>query len=900
MALTSGRGLVWPLIDRTEISSELARALESRRTIVVSGRSGVGKTRLVTDLTAGLPGLARIAGTPTFPAIPGAAISALVQNRDTVVPTAGIIAALSQMVLRRKLDTIVIDDAHDLDEVSAAALHHCSEVHDLRMVLVFREGRTLPAPFQSAIRREGTAWIQVPEATPDEVEEILRRALVPAVSTAAVEHLRRASEGNLLYLRHLVEGSVRSGALSADYDLWSFRRPPEGTPLLNDMLRRRFASLSAASRELADLLAVAGPVPADLLALLGPEAAAEELEDAELLAPPDDTDTVKLAHPVYRDWLAADLGVRRRRRLLSTLIDSVESGPRDAGTDLRLAVWRRESGRHTLPEEALSAASTAFAGRQPQLAVELATHAWEQADPGWENRGRAGLLAARCHEQLGDARRAVALYRDIKRADVPAIIKAKAAARRAECLRAQLGDQASAQRVLAEAAAEFTDNPSGHLLQTQVATGLFCDGDLSAATAITAPLLDTVTAPDVQASAAVVASRCLVHLDRPGDVVKLSARMSALFDDPDVLAVTTPEIVVHAEAMALARLGHRTAADEIIGRLSRLDLTLSSPIAGAFADFARGAVALLTDRPAEAEKAFTRSAAAAFHEAELPGYAEWCEIAALVAATDLGRSDLEERLARIVDHRQPDFSLFTPELLRAEARVRSLAGVSDEARRTWRRAAEVAASRQDWLSAVETGLDLLGAGQLDELDNVLPALPPPTSPSAQALRAGARAARSEPTELGRVADTIAPSRPARAADMWALAARTAYSCGDPAAAAFGARARRLAGSVPGLTRPRCWLPVVLSAREEEIAVLAAEGLSNPAIARKLGLATKTVENHLGHAFSKLGISGRDGLAETLGLGVGCLTPDGQILSRAPISPGDSRTGRTAAVVRRRG
>jgi DNA-binding NarL/FixJ family response regulator len=57
----------------------------------------------------------------------------------------------------------------------------------------------------------------------------------------------------------------------------------------------------------------------------------------------------------------------------------------------------------------------------------------------------------------------------------------------------------------------------------------------------------------------------------------------------------------------------------------------------------------------------------------------------------------------------------------------------------------------------------------------------------------------------------------------------------------------------------------LSTREHEIADLAARGLSNRAIAKRLYVSERTVENHLYRVFIKLGISARDQLPAALGL-----------------------------------
>ena len=69
----------------------------------------------------------------------------------------------------------------------------------------------------------------------------------------------------------------------------------------------------------------------------------------------------------------------------------------------------------------------------------------------------------------------------------------------------------------------------------------------------------------------------------------------------------------------------------------------------------------------------------------------------------------------------------------------------------------------------------------------------------------------------------------------------------------GARPRRL--SFTGVD--------ALTASERRICVLAAKGLTNRDIAQELFVTPKTVENHLGRAYAKLGIGTREALSQTL-------------------------------------
>ena len=52
----------------------------------------------------------------------------------------------------------------------------------------------------------------------------------------------------------------------------------------------------------------------------------------------------------------------------------------------------------------------------------------------------------------------------------------------------------------------------------------------------------------------------------------------------------------------------------------------------------------------------------------------------------------------------------------------------------------------------------------------------------------------------------------------------------------------------------------LTRRESEIVALVADGLSNAAIAARLSLSERTVENHVSHVLRKLDLTSRAGIA----------------------------------------
>jgi DNA-binding NarL/FixJ family response regulator len=103
-----------------------------------------------------------------------------------------------------------------------------------------------------------------------------------------------------------------------------------------------------------------------------------------------------------------------------------------------------------------------------------------------------------------------------------------------------------------------------------------------------------------------------------------------------------------------------------------------------------------------------------------------------------------------------------------------------------------------------------------------------------------------PTRPNRNRASAAAALGARYDEVWAAGARLALD--DLVALAFGNR------------KPRAAAPAGLSGRELEVVRLVADGLANKAIAARLQVSVRTVESHVRHALSKLGIENRTQLA----------------------------------------
>jgi DNA-binding CsgD family transcriptional regulator len=108
-----------------------------------------------------------------------------------------------------------------------------------------------------------------------------------------------------------------------------------------------------------------------------------------------------------------------------------------------------------------------------------------------------------------------------------------------------------------------------------------------------------------------------------------------------------------------------------------------------------------------------------------------------------------------------------------------------------------------------------------------------------------------------------------AAEAAAAASSHYQAVGDRSrAASLGLRSETLLASCPGVISPGIqWLrvPTTLTSRELEVAFLAVGGRTSRQIAEQLVVSVRTVETHLGHVYTKLGVAGRQELAAALSM-----------------------------------
>ncbi|MGV4985943.1 LuxR family transcriptional regulator AbsR2 [Streptomyces sp. NRAIS4] len=304
----------WPFTGRDD-ELELMRGswAAGRPGIVVTAPAGHGKTRLITEAVRGTEH-ARVTGTPEARGLPFAAFAHLLP--DTVSPHRAV-RILSGVRL------LVVDDAHLLDEASAALVHQLA-VHG-RTRLVVAAVDDVPAP--GAVSRLWTGELLPRLALePLPCEDTAQLLAAAGLEPLTVRRLHRMCRGDLRLLRELVAALGAAGRLipvpGTQERAWRGALPV--TAAVRERLAPVLGRSGSGERDTLERLAFAEPLP------LSPDDldldVLERLEADGLIHVGEQGGAVTLAHPLHGAALRAAAGRLRARRLAGV--------PRDHGPAL--------------------------------------------------------------------------------------------------------------------------------------------------------------------------------------------------------------------------------------------------------------------------------------------------------------------------------------------------------------------------------------------------------------------------------------------------------------------------------------------------------------------------------------------------------------------------------------
>lgn len=367
---------------------------------MVSGPAGVGKSRLLREGLAALStqrlavwtasANAATAGLPF-----GSFAHALPMNQPPGLSPAGLLRWASDELHVQAAGrpiVVAVDDIHLVDPLSAALICLLARSQQATVLATMRTGESIHDSIATLWKDDLVDRVDLAPLAQHETAELLSDALGGSVDETATARLHDLSQGNALLLRELILTARTAGDFTEAYGLWRWTGRSELGHNLVEVINERIGQLTDSVRTVVELVAFGEPLGLRLLIEACDPGAVETAEERQLIRVDRDRrrSVVRLAHPLYGEVIRNRCPVTRSRRMLATLAGLVErAGSRRRDDLLRVAVWRLESETAKDPHQLVMAGRHAYATFDIPLAVRLGRAARE-AGGGFET---AELLA---------------------------------------------------------------------------------------------------------------------------------------------------------------------------------------------------------------------------------------------------------------------------------------------------------------------------------------------------------------------------------------------------------------------------------------------------------------------------------------------------------------------------
>lgn len=854
---------VWPLTGRDELLARAlaALALPTTRMVVLTGEPGVGKSRIAAeagaarraagDLVVGIQGQPVLANVPL--GVAGPLLPPGAPSDDPIALFAAVRAHLTGLADGRRI-VVQVDSLGILDPVTAALIGQLVAAPVVTLLATLREGDPLPDPLAAQWSPDDSIRIDVPPLTPAQAGDLLQAGLGAPVAWHVTDELHAASGGNPLYLRELVLGALASERLRLAAGAWQLTGDPVPTPALRELVLAQVRRFDDAERDVVERLAVCGELP--LAHLATADAALARLEETGVIAVEPGTLTVRIAQPQYRSVVRDALSVLRVAAIAREQADRLdaEGHPEDA---LRIALLRLDAGVR-VTDDALLAAAQHAARAHDHRTVERLTAAGSGDDPRLlllrgTALGRLGRLPESLEALAAAARRA---------ADGdPALVLTIATA--TAFTHASIVDgTGAALGVLDALPPELRETPGVVLMR---ATLVSWEHRIGEARALLDGVAPAFAGSEFERALHAHALAPVLSLQGEDDAALAAAALALAVGEAAGAAFPVPRANLQGtQAEVLLQAGRLVEAQEAGIRALRLATAGDDQFVTRYLEFVLGRIELERGRLEAAARWFREvvGGALARGPASLVGAAAGG--LAIVRLTQ-GDDDAANAALALVPPATPARN---PTTVLAAGIAAARAGDLAEATRILTSAAdEVAGLGYPFLAGVylftlaRWGAPGVAADRLEALgDGEFTVL---QARHARAEAAGDRAALVTAGDEWERRGAVL-----YAAEALASAARLAQSAGESrAATGLQARSDTLAALSQGAATPLLRFTaalVPLTAREREIAALAAQGAASKEIAERLFLSARTVDNHLQSIYGKLGINGRRELAAAMG------------------------------------
>lgn len=840
--------------------------------VTLVGPAGIGKTRLaheVADRVAADVVVRRIVATAAAGDIPFGALAPFLP------PDAGAFGLPALLLVRHGLVdgaqdqplVLVVDDAQQLDEASAAVLHQMAVSGEAQLITTQRVG--VPAPDSvTRLWREGVVErIEVDALDPSAVASLAATQLGGPVDSRSARLLHDRTGGNPLFARELLAVTADAGEWEEAATGWRWAVGTSGSPRLTDLLADRLEALDADQRAALELLAFGEPLGLVELEALTSPTVVDALEQRGLIAAEVDGNrlSVRFTHPLHAEVVRREVSPIRARRVRAALVEVLTAtGLRRRTDHLRVATLAVEAGLE-LPIEVLhGAARAALFASDFDLARRLGDEAFTRQPDFETGRALADALYEQGHVDVIEQH--VALWEPLATSDehraIVWLLRAVTAFYRA-------GDAPAAFAVLDEAAAGLPDGSWRDEVTGLRATLLMMSGRHHEALALAEPLLEERGLDRVLVQATLAATQALHCLGRGTESLAAADRAIAAYEvlGPQATLVSS-SVLGMVRCSSLVDLGRLVEAVEIGDRALDAALRTGDATTEGLAQLVRSDALAILGRLDDALVAAER-AEAAFQRLNHTAFLRWAvEQRAVVAVWAADAAGVDAALVALDALGPHPAVLFEHAEVIARAAQAHAAGEVEAAYQQLREVAGRLAERGERTGALRCWYEVVrlgGAGAATPMQALAGHLEGDLAPALVAHAAATESGGAE--ELAAAADGLAAVGALTfAVDAGRAAAEAFVAAGDTRSAArwteqltaWAAQGQQLHRSAAQAapTNP-------LTRREREVALLAAQGLPSRAIAERLFLSSRTVDNHLARSYEKLGVRSRAELAHVL-------------------------------------